>query len=269
LFGLASPQVAMQNVYWIGRVTPAYFDGDPMARTPEGVHYLRRNENLDSLPRSLPDWLGVLTGVIVLLGIMYYGVRAWRMQNHSELLLAAYPIVNMLLVIVASVSHGSYYSTRRYIFASGLFFSLWWGICIVRAFRLRIWPLSVVLSITLFLSLVHQFDMLHLPDELRDYRAVASELEKRGIHYGLSWFSIAHVMTALTNERTIFATIDYGGYKKYQDEVLKQDEVALVYPTNAVNPPQRIQIAQRPFARDDGPVVCGELSIAVYRRVGQ
>jgi hypothetical protein len=266
LLGLASPQQIVQNLYWAGRGLPSYFDGDPMSRTPEGVHYLQRNENVDSLPRSAADWAGILVGVIVLLGAIYFGIRAWRAQDHPKLLLAIYPFVNICLVVVASVSHAAYYSARRYLFSASIFLFMWWGICIVRGMKQkRGWALSAVLSLVLVLSVVHQVAMLSLPDELKDYRSVAADLDKQGIHYAISWYSISHVMTALTNEKTIFATIDYGGYKVYQDEVLHQDRMGLVYPTRVGVPPERVSIQQRAFVRTGSPSVHGELSLVVYQ----
>src|SRR5580704_16538093 len=40
LLGLATPEQMWKSLYWFFRVFPAYFDGDPLARLPEGVHYL-------------------------------------------------------------------------------------------------------------------------------------------------------------------------------------------------------------------------------------
>jgi hypothetical protein len=267
LFGLATPSQLWQNAFWVGRGLPAYFDGDPLARTPEGVHYLQRNENLESLPRSLFDWVGVFSAVTVLCGMVCYGVRAWRAQNHPELVLAIYPLVNFVLVAVASVSHASYYSARRYIFSASVFFFMWWGICLVRFWKNAKWrPLAWLLGSALALSLIHQFEMLRLPDELTDYRAVAAELDKRGIHYGISWFSFSHVLTALTNEKTVFATVDYGGYSVYQEAVSKAKEIGLVYPSASGAVPNRIAIAGHSFLLKGSPSTHGELSLAVYQR---
>jgi len=266
LLSLASPEQVVQNTYWAGRGALAYFDGDPMSRTPEGVHYLQRNENVDSLPVSVADWLGVLAAAIVWLGALYFGIRAWRAQDHPQLLLAVYPFVNVALVIFAGVSQAAYYSARRYLFSASIFLFMWWGICIVRGMKQkRGWALSAVLSLVLVLSVVHQVIMLQLPDELKDYRSVAAELDKLGIHYAISWYSISHVMTALTNEKTVFATIDYGGYKVYQDEVLRQDQIGLVYPTRSGVPPEKVSIQQRAFVRTSPPSVHGELSLVVYQ----
>lgn len=262
LFQFASPDLMLSNTYWLARSLPAYFDGDPMARTPEGVHYVARNENVESLPRSLADYTGVLAAIITVAGCAAFGVRAFREGNLPRLLLALGPFVNAGLVIAAARSSGCYYGARAYMFSSSILLLLWLGILLARTASRRWWPVAAILGVTVGLSLFHQWQMLQLPDELRDYRTVVRELRAQGDRYGITWYSYGNVLTALSNEETVFATLDIPGYRSYQEAVLAQHRIALVYPTQLGAVPERLRLAGRLWRRDTPVQVCGELSIA-------
>jgi hypothetical protein len=265
LFSFASPALVMSNSYWTLRSLPAYFDGDPLARTPEGVHYLTRDENAQSMPSNVSDMPGVAAGVITLIAIVVYLVDACRQANAPRIALALYPIINIMFVILASVSHGSYYSVRRYLFTCALVLPIWLGIALAGAIRRRVRTLVGIVIVALGLSLFHQFRMLQLPDELRDYRAVVADMKARGEKCGLSWFSFSLVLTSLSNEQIVFGCIDRGGHSDYQDAIMRTSQFTLVYPAQVTGVPDRLQLFGREFRRAAAPRSHGELLATAYQ----
>jgi hypothetical protein len=118
------------------------------------------------------------------------------------------------------------------------------------------------------ISLVHQRDLLHMPDELRDYRAVVQQLRESHLHYGVTFYSYAFALTGLSDEDVIFAVLDYNQHEPYERVVAQQDMIALVYPTGRLSPPDRAKFFDRIFTREGGVHEAGELSWAVYKRAG-
>ena len=125
-----------------------------------------------------------------------------------------------------------------------------------------------LLAMLLPISTVHQYDLLNMPDELRDYRAVVKELRENDLHYGVTYYSYAFALTGLSDEDLIFGVLDYNKHEPYERIVAQQDTLALVYPTGRLTPPDRAAFYNKPFARAGDPHEAGELSWVVYKRAG-
>jgi hypothetical protein len=267
LLGLATPEQMWTSLYWLCRVLPAYFDGDPLARQPEGVHYLQHHHN-ENFPQAAVDFLGIFVAWIVVAFILTRLAKAWRERNVPVLMLAAYPVINAVAVIFSRVAAGEYYAPKRYLYTSGIFFLLWAGIKLADVWSKRQWVMTGFLALLIPVSFFHQLQLRDLPDELRDYRTLVSRLEQAGHRYGVTFYSYAFALTALSDERLIFGVLDYNQHEPYERLVAQQDTLVLVYPTGRLVPPDRSQFFNRIFDREGGVHEVGELSWTVYRRQG-
>jgi hypothetical protein len=267
LLGVASPEQMWKSLYWFFRVLPAYFDGDPLARLPEGVHYLLHTYS-ENFPQSVVDFVGIFIAWTVAIYILKRSTSAWREHNVPLLMLAAYPIINALAVIFSSVAAGEYYAPKRYLFTSGIILLFWTGIKASECWEKRQFVVLGLLAMLLPISTVHQYDLLNMPDELRDYRAVVKELRENDLHYGVTYYSYAFALTGLSDEDLIFGVLDYNKHEPYERIVAQQDTLALVYPTGRLTPPDRAAFYNKPFARAGDPHEAGELSWVVYKRAG-
>jgi hypothetical protein len=289
-FNIASPDLMARNWYMLFRCIPTYFDADPWSRSPNSVHYLNHMEEWESFPRSAVDTIGLLAAFSVISYMIKTAVQAYRERNFEVFLLAICPFVNALVVVIAAQSGGGYYSIRRYILPAGILAVLWLGIQLSQEWQARRWIISGLLAFLLAVSLFHQWQMLQIPDELADYRKTVQDIEQHGYKYGLSWYSFSHLLTALSDERVVFGTLDYNFNSPYQKPVLEQDTVVLVWP--AARPPP-FEFAQKLFfgsvqipgesgrvmpetftafggsyRRIGEPKIIGELGWAPYRKVG-
>jgi hypothetical protein len=267
LLGIATPEQMWTSLYWLCRVLPAYFDGDPLARQPEGVHYLLHNSS-ENFPHSAVDFIGIFIAWTVVVYILRRCVTAWREHNVPVLMLAVYPIINMLAVIFSSVAAGEYYAPKRYLYTSGIFLLFWTGIKAYECWEKRQFILAGFLGLLLPISVIHQCQLLSMPDELRDYRTVVQQLRDNDLHYGVTFYSYAFALTGLSDENLIFGVLDYNQHESYEHIVAQQDTLALVYPTGRLTPPDHAAFYNKPFAREGDPHQVGELSWAVYKRAG-
>jgi hypothetical protein len=265
LLSVATPQQMWTSLYWLARVLPAYFDGDPLARKPEGVRYLQHHHS-ENFPQTATDFLGILVTWIVVAFILARLTKAWRERNLPVLLLAAYPVLNALAVVFSRVAAGEYYAPKRYLYTSGILFLLWAGIRLADAWNSRHWWLAGFLALLLPVSVVHQLQMRELPDELRDYRAMVTRLEQTSHRFGVTFYSYAFALTGLSDEQLIFGVLDYNQHPAYEKIVAEQNELVLVYPTGRMNPPEAASFYGHSFQRVGTPEVIGELSWVLYRR---
>jgi hypothetical protein len=265
LLGIATPEQMWTSLYWLCRVLPAYFDGDPLSRQPEGVHYLQHHYS-ENFPQTAADFLGIFVAWIVVAFILTRLTKAWRERNVPVLLLATYPILNAFAVIFSRVAAGEYYAPKRYLYTSGIFFLLWAGIKLADVWGKRQWAMAGFLALLVPMSVFHQLQMRELPDELRDYRTLVSRLEQAGHHYGVTFYSYAFALTSLSDERLIFGVLDYNQHPSYEKIVAGQNELVLVFPTGRLNPPETAAFYNHPFQRVGAPETVGELSWVLYRR---
>jgi len=90
-FGLASPDMMLDNLYFLMRAIPAYFDGDPLARIPE-VYNPGRNENIESFPLRAADMVGTLAAFVTVHFVIENFRQSWRDKNVPVMLLAAFSL---------------------------------------------------------------------------------------------------------------------------------------------------------------------------------
>ena len=265
LLGIATPSQMWVSLYWLCRVLPAYFNGESLARQPEGVHYLAHHYN-ENFPQSFIDFIGIFIAWTVIVFILIRLTKAWRERNVPVLLFAAYPVLNGLSVVFSQVAAGEYYAPKRYLYTSGIFFLFWAGIKLNEVWSKRQWLMVGFLAALVPISFAHQIQMYTLPDELRDYRAVVSRLDQTNHRYGVTFYSYAFALTSLSNEKIIFGVLDYNQYEPYEKIVAEQNELALVFPTGRMQPPESAVFYGRPFHRIGIIEVVGELSWTLYKR---
>ena len=265
-FGVASFAEMQQNLYWLVRVIPAYFDGEPLSRLPEGVHYLQHDPHKESLPVSPADWIGIaiaFTTVVLMVRRLW---RSWKEHNAPVLLLGVYPLLNFVAVVVSKQAVGEYYAPKRYLFTSAVILLLWAGIECAGFARRKNWWLTGLLALLLPLSAWHHIALLRMPDELHDYREVVRQLEQRGLHNGVTFYTYAFSLIALSDEKLAFSCLDYNDHEVYRRRIEKSDTLALVHSSQMTAPPQYAKFLNHVFRRDSDPHVVGELSWTVYRK---
>ena len=255
----------MEESLLVFRVFPAYFDGDPLARLPEGVHYLAHHHN-ENFPQTAGDFIGIFIAWTVAVYVLKRLVGAWREHNVPVLMLAVYPVINMLAIIFSRVAAGEYYAPKRYLYTSGIILLLWMGIKAWECWEKRHWVLVGFLGLLLPMSMIDQRALLNMPDELRDYRTVVQQLRDNNIHYGVTFYSYAFALTGLSDEDVIFAVLDYNKHDFYERVVSQQNTLALVFPTGRLVPPDHAKFFSRIFDREGDVHPVGELSWVVYRR---
>ena len=273
-FNLASPERMADNWYMLFRSVPTYFDADPWSRMAEGVHYLNHMENWESFPLSPADTVGLLAAAIVL----GYGIKLLR-QSYQEknlplFFLCMIPVVNVAAILLTDKSAGAYYAIRRYLLPSGIIVLVWLGVRLGEAWAKRQWSVGGVLVLMLAISAFHQCQLLQAPDELIDYRRTVKEIVDAGYQYGISWYSYAHTLTALSDERVKFGILDISQQSPYQKAAFAQEVVPVVW--LAVQPPP-FELAQKLFFgsvrfKQDGVQKLPEsvnLLGATYQRIGE
>ena len=288
-FQLASPEQIAANWYMMFRCLPTYFNADPLSRAPCGVHYLNHMENWESFPLSPVDTVGLMAAAIVL----GYGIKllkqGYQEKNFPLFLLCMVAVVSVVAILLAEKSSASYYAIRRYLLPAGIIFLVWLGIRLSVAWSARQWIVSGVLALCLATSAMHQYRLLQLPDELADYRRTAKEITDAGYESGITWYSYAHTLTALSDERVKFGILDFSQQSPYQQAATTAAVVAVVWP--AVQPPpfefaqklffgdvrfkqdgvqklpENINLLGAPYQRVNEPRLVGELGWAAYRKM--
>lgn len=264
--GFASPSLLLENFYFLMRTIPAYFDGDPLARLPEGVFYLFHNENVESFPRSAADMVGIIAAIITVHYVIKNFRKAWIEKNMPVLLLAGFPLVNAGLVLVSAASGGNYYNLRRYIVTSSLILLAWLGIKISNCLEKKRYLTASVLVLMLGLSAYHQVQNFSEPDQLADYRKLVAELDARGIRVAASVYSHSYVLTALSNEKLIVAPLDYKAYPKYLEAVAQAEVWAWIQPAQApLAIPERMRLFNATYVRQGESKQIGFLQYVVYK----
>jgi hypothetical protein len=288
-FSLASPALMARNWYMLFRCIPTYFDADPLSRSSNGVHYLEHLENWESFPLSAADTVGLIAAFLVISALIRFAWQSYQRKDCKAFMLAVCPFVNVLLLVVSTRTDGSYYNVRRYILTAGIILVLWTGVLLAESLRTKRWRVFAVLVLLFVISLFHQVQMLQFPDELADYKKLVNSIESHGYKYGMTWYSFAHTLTALSNEKVIFGILDRKFQSPYQQTVLAQDVVVFVWPP--VNPPpfefaqklffggvvlksdstpkslpDRIRVFEADYYRIGEPVIEGELGWAPYRK---
>jgi hypothetical protein len=192
----ASPSEIPANLLQSLRALPAYFNGDPLARLPEGTTFSRAllsRRPPYAGPEFAPGPLALLNDAVVsgivaaiLVAAAYTARRAWKQRNLPLLALCAVPFVHLALLSLSGRTGGGYFEARRYWFGSLLVFPLLLGNALSLARGSGITALHilarVLAGLLLISSVVAQARMLALPDELADFRILIRDLEDHGDH---------------------------------------------------------------------------------------
>ena len=289
-FSLASPQLMAQNWYMLFRCIPTYFDADPLSRSTNGVHYLNHLENWESFPLSAADTIGLNVAFIVIAYALRSARESYQRKDFQVFMLAICPFVNAVLVVISPRAGGGYYGMRRYILTAGVVLVVWTGILLARSLEAKTWRVYGVVLLMFLISLYHQGAMLQFPDELADYKKTVKDIEQHGYKYGLTWYSYAHTLTALSNEKVIFGILDRKFECPYQQTVLAQDVVVFVWPVTNPPPfesaqklfygsvimksdstprflPARLNVFGADYQQIAQPIIDGELAWAPYQRL--
>lgn len=288
LMGIATPTQMLSNAYWLARVMPAYFDADPLWRRQSGVHYLEKMENQESIPESVGDIVSIGIGFLVIGHCWWLLKRSIASRNRWQMAIMSVPFINALLVIAGGVTNASYYNSIRYIFPGGVVLLISIGLLLDFALRRRRWVIVALIIFLLGRSMIHRYQLLSYPDELHDFKKLVADLQASNIHYGATWFSYAHVLTALSDEAIVFASIDRDAYRTYLHRVMAQEELAFVYPTfqpqlppyirrllygevqivpkRNPTPGPQLMLWNQVYVRLGEPRQCGELSWCLIRK---
>ncbi len=223
------------------RAIPAYFDGDPVARHPEGLTFIgvlvsgrqpyAGPEFAPGRFATLIDWLAAAAAGAVLLVAARTAARAWRERDLPVLALCVVPFVHLALIALSGRTNGSYFEARRYWFGSLLVFPLLAGNAIARAevssraaLRACAHALIVLLLVA---SLVDQVRMLALPDELTALRPLVGELTASGERAVLMPGGGSSLVAALSGA-TITAAGDPARNPRIAERVAASEHIAVV-----------------------------------------
>ena len=246
---------------------PAYLNGDPRARLPEGVRFAEAlaigaepSTTGGVLPPSLAtivDQLARVALVALLAATIWTGVAAWRRRELALLALCLAPFVHLVLIGLSAQTAGGYYTARRYWFASLLVLPILLANLVVVAEAtgngaLR-WGGRTLAGLVLAGSLATQGRMLSLPDELADYRLLTRDLStvgERGI-WMPTWN--AWVVSALSGGTIDGVSNHYNRRQEVVERVAAQGHVAVVLPAGMDFPPG-VRILDGDFTPGRGPM---------------
>lgn len=240
-FEIAEPSMLLPNLRHALGALPAYFNGDPQARMPEGITFietLAHGGEPYAGPKFEPgvlmkvhDRLVVLGIAAVLVAAAHSVVRAWRCRNVATLALGLLPFVHLTFIVLSGRTSSGYYEARRYWFASLLVFPLLFGNAMAltqrlpRAVRLGIGALA---GVWLLVSIGAQVRMLFLPDELRDHRMLVQELTRNGERSVVMLSAEAWVIRALSGGGINAVSREWRRHEIH--EVARSEHILLVLP---------------------------------------
>jgi hypothetical protein len=266
-FGLAKRAEISANLRQAVASLPAYFNGDPRARLPEGVSFaegLAQGTDPRATDRVLTRIAAVVVDdvvraalVLLLVPTVWTAVAAWRRGNRCLLALCLTPLVHLALIGLSAQTTGGYYHARRYWFASLLVFPLLLANAVVLAEGARRntvrWAGRAVAVFLVGASLVTQARMLTLPDELADYRVLTRDLVasgERGV-WMPTWN--AWVVAGLSGGTIDGVSTHYNRRPEVVERVAARDHIAVVLPAGMDFPPG-FRMLDSVFVRGGGPV---------------
>ena len=266
-FDLAGEAELATNFWQAVASLPAYLNGDPRARLPEGVSFAEALATGAEPPATggvlpLPvativDQLARVALAALLAAAIWTGVAAWRRRELALLALCLVPLVHLVLIGLSAQTAGGYYTARRYWFASLLVLPLLLANLVVVAEGTRHgavrWGGRLLAGLVLVGSVATQARMLCLPDELGDYRLLTRDLStsgERGV-WMPTWN--AWVVAALSGGTIDGVSNHYNRRPEVVERVALQDHIAVVLPTGMDFPPG-FRILDRVFTLGRGPV---------------
>jgi hypothetical protein len=280
IHGFTSLSQVPSNVLQGLRAVPAYFNGDPRARQPEGVAFAlalwdRRDPYAGAEPGPFVSMLdmAVLAAICAIcLAAAFTGVRAWRRRDLPVLVLCLTPLVHLILIGLSGQTEGQYLAARRYWLGSLLVFALLFGNAMAIA---EAHPAAAVrvgarigAGLLLMFSLLSQAQMLTLPDQLTDYRRLVSDLAANG-ERAVIMFDAGWIVAGLGRGEVDVLRGGCGRRPQMCARVLESERVALVLRTGKGSFPRSFAVFSVRY-RSDGslPRSLGTLRWRRYRRVG-
>ena len=261
------------------RALPAYLNGDPRARLPEGVTFAEgiamgtgpyAGEATAVGPLAAAhDGLVLAAMLALLVAAAYTGVRAWRARSVPLLALGASPFALLAAIGVSAQTGGGYFEARRYSFALLLVLPLLLANAIVVGESARPvlkWGARALGALLLLSSAVAQAEMLTLPDELADYRVLTRDLAASGER--AMWMPTwnAWVVAALSGGQIDGVARHYNRSTRVVERVTTGERIAIVLPAGAKFPP-KLRLWDVPFSRGEKPLRrSGPWQWLVYRR---
>jgi hypothetical protein len=266
----ASPSLMAGNWYWLLRCVPTYFDADPWSRSPNSVHYIYHQAEVESLPTAL-DTVGILAAIVVIAHLGRAAVLSYRRKELEKLCLTSLPFLVTAVMVLSSRAGASYYQIRRYMLPAGIVLTMWIGVWIMtHRIRLRTFLLAAVLALSAF----HQWQLLRLPDELADWKRVLEDVEQHGYKHGAAGYLVALTLSGLSDERVVFAVSHPWYVDPYGEKVREQNELVVVeFVGNRIwfEASQRLVFGKvvSPAPKLQPPAEEFRLQSQLYRRIGE
>jgi hypothetical protein len=279
-FGIAPLATVPQNLREAIASFPAYLNGDPRARLPEGVAFSRamsedRDPHEGAPPASVVASAFDILVRIALLGILMAAVvsavRAYRMENAPVLALCLVPFTTLVAIGLSAETAGEYFIARRYWFGLLLVLPALFANAVVLSDRIRLASIRhgvrAVAVALLVNSAISQAGMLGLPDELADYRVLARDLISNGEQTVCMQSYTAWVVAALAGGQLDPIAAWYNRRPEILERVAQRDRVAFVVPADSDFPPHVRVRRSRFFPAEDGPRSVGPWRWRRYVRV--
>src|SRR5712691_5202529 len=97
---------------------------------------------------------------IVAASIIQRLVKAWKERDVPILLLADYPVMNVMAVVLSHVASGEYYAPKRYLFMSSILLMLSTRIKVYDCWTRRQSIVAGLIGLLLPMSVMHHLRML-------------------------------------------------------------------------------------------------------------
>ncbi len=230
--GSATPIMLWNNFRNMLKSIPAYFDAQPISRSPEAVYYFIRDMHGLIYPKSPLDILYCVIGF----GVLYFAYKELKKsfleKNVPLFLLSSLLFINVAAVIVSRQTNGEFSNARRYLYSSAIVFSLFAGYFLADVLvknSKRIPILAAFLGV-LFIGrvFIHEFFLITSSDELREIRWVIADMKSQGYDRGLANWGTAYIADAITNQQTIIAGDNGERIPEYAQEVSQAEKVGLI-----------------------------------------
>jgi hypothetical protein len=253
--GVADLPTMLSSCGGLAVALPAYFDGQPLARAPEGVYFFIHFQEGMMAPAGPLDVLAWAAGFAVVVYACVSLWRAYREHNAPLFLLGAVLVVNLAAVVVSTASAGDPWGPRRYLYSSAVVLSLWAGLFLAaglrRPARWQRWGALVLGTLLVVRSACHQVLLLRAPDELSELRWVIQDMREQGCDRGLAHWANAYVLDALTNQEPLVAALEGERIPEYTILAAHAGRLAVIE-TNDEPLREEITFAGRAY-RLDGP----------------
>jgi hypothetical protein len=259
------------------RSLPAYFNGDPVARFPEGVSFIRAlRSGRQPYAEHAPDALGVLLDGVtalataaIVLAAARTGIRAWQQRNLPLLSLCLTPLVHFALIGLSGRTDGGYYEARRYWFGSLLVMALLFGNAMAVA---ETFPAAAVRAgarvlgaLLLVSSSVAQARLLTFSDELAEFRLLVRDLRTSGEHaVVMTWDGL--LVSALGQGAIDVMTPD-SRRSRATNQVAASERLAVAVPVSQDLPVEHVLFGAT-FVADGPPRGAGPYAWRRYHRAG-